>query len=256
MHSAKLTGKWQAWIRFHSDFPNHFQCSIVSKQPGSMCYVLFHNVLCILKYIRLLFVIASPFLFVLVFWQTHSHVLDLFFSHWYPCFGFLVKSPLGIKVRVGSALLAFAEANVMYIPWDPSLVLYIASLLMVSIVGWEFKMTELNPSHMLGSALHYHWAMLACLKMWLSLSNYTWQLYAELCCWRKVLLKIYSRQYSEKFIWFILWYFPLINLYINFANQSHFHKWISPWKGRLGIPRSSGSHSRIGMPQCMPHNGE
>ena len=30
----------------------------------------------------------------------------LFWGHWYPCFGFLVTSPLGFKARVGSALFA------------------------------------------------------------------------------------------------------------------------------------------------------
>ena len=34
-----------------------------------------------------------------------------------------MASPLGFKARVGSALFAFAEANVMYIPRDPPLVL-------------------------------------------------------------------------------------------------------------------------------------
>ena len=35
-------------------------------------------------------------------------------GHWYPCFGFLVMSPLGFKVRVGSALFTFCggECNV------------------------------------------------------------------------------------------------------------------------------------------------
>ena len=42
--------------------------------------------------------------------------MSFFGGHWYPCFGFLVTSPLGFKARVGSALFAiFAEANVMYI---------------------------------------------------------------------------------------------------------------------------------------------
>ena len=49
-----------------------------------------------------------------------------FWGHWYPCFGFLVMSPLGFKARVGSALFAiFAEANVMYIPQDSPLVLHL-----------------------------------------------------------------------------------------------------------------------------------
>ena len=40
-----------------------------------------------------------------------------FWGHSYPCFGFLVRSPLGFKARVGSALFDFfAQANVMYIP--------------------------------------------------------------------------------------------------------------------------------------------
>ena len=29
-----------------------------------------------------------------------------FWGDWYPCFGFLVTSPLGFKARVGSALFA------------------------------------------------------------------------------------------------------------------------------------------------------
>ena len=50
--------------------------------------------------------------------------MSFFGGHWYPCFGFLVTSPLGFKARVGSALFAiFAEANVMYIPQDTPLVL-------------------------------------------------------------------------------------------------------------------------------------
>ena len=48
----------------------------------------------------------------------------------YPCFGFLVTLPLGFKARVGSALFAiFVEANVMYIPQDPPLVLHMPMLL-------------------------------------------------------------------------------------------------------------------------------
>ena len=56
--------------------------------------------------------------------------MSFFWGHWYPCFGFLVTSPLGFKARVGSALFAiFAEANVMYIPQDSPLVLPLADLL-------------------------------------------------------------------------------------------------------------------------------
>ena len=62
------------------------------------------------------------FFFLKSFWRTHV----LFWGHWYPCFGFLVTSPLGFKARVGSALFAiFAEANVMYIPQDSPLVLHL-----------------------------------------------------------------------------------------------------------------------------------
>ena len=42
----------------------------------------------------------------------------------HPCFGFLVMSPLGFKAWVG-CLIHIAEANVMYIPWDPPLVLHL-----------------------------------------------------------------------------------------------------------------------------------
>ena len=52
--------------------------------------------------------------------------MSFYWGHWYPCFGFLVMSPLGFKARVGSALFAiFAEVNVMYIPQDSPLVLHL-----------------------------------------------------------------------------------------------------------------------------------
>ena len=52
--------------------------------------------------------------------------MSFFWGHWYPCFGFLVMSPLGFKARVASALFAiFVEANVMYIPQDSPLVLHL-----------------------------------------------------------------------------------------------------------------------------------
>ena len=47
------------------------------------------------------------------FWRTYTCPI---LGHWYPCFGFLVTSPLGFKAKVGSALFAFAEANVLCIP--------------------------------------------------------------------------------------------------------------------------------------------
>ena len=63
----------------------------------------------------------------------HIH-MSYFGGRWYPCFGFLVMFPLDFKARVG-CLIPIAEVNVMYIPWDPPLVLHIANLLMVSIAG-------------------------------------------------------------------------------------------------------------------------
>ena len=79
------------------------------------------------------FLTGSFFFFFLkkYFWQTHTHVL--FWGHWYPCFGFLVTSPLGFKARVGCHI-RIAGANVMYIPWDPPLVLHVANLMTDSIV--------------------------------------------------------------------------------------------------------------------------
>ena len=52
--------------------------------------------------------------FLKLSWRTHSRVLV--WGHWYPCFGFLMMSPLGFKARVGSALFVIPESNVMYIP--------------------------------------------------------------------------------------------------------------------------------------------
>ena len=35
------------------------------------------------------------------FWRTHTYP---FLFHWYPCVGFHVTFPLGVKARVGSVL--------------------------------------------------------------------------------------------------------------------------------------------------------
>ena len=37
--------------------------------------------------------------------------MSFFGGHWYPCFGFLVMSLLGFKVRVGSALFTFCRGK-------------------------------------------------------------------------------------------------------------------------------------------------
>ena len=50
--------------------------------------------------------------------------MSFFWGHWYPCFGFLVTSPLGFKARVGCPI-HIAEVNVMYIPRDPPLGLHL-----------------------------------------------------------------------------------------------------------------------------------
>ena len=51
--------------------------------------------------------------------------MSLFLGHWYPCFGFLVTSPLGSKPEWVLPYSLFVEANVMYIPRDPPLVLHL-----------------------------------------------------------------------------------------------------------------------------------
>ena len=52
--------------------------------------------------IKVVFLLLFCFCFLSSFCQTHSHVLC--WGHWYPCFGFLVTSPLGFKVRMGPVL--------------------------------------------------------------------------------------------------------------------------------------------------------
>ena len=81
--------------------------------------------------------------FLLKFWSiqvfficwTHSHVL--FWEHWYPCFGFLVTSPLGFKARTrGICLICIVGANVMYVPWDPPLVLHMQTSWQTAYRSW------------------------------------------------------------------------------------------------------------------------
>ena len=56
--------------------------------------------------------------FSIFFCHTHSHAL--FWGHWYPCFGFLVTSPLGFKAREGSFLFAFILLTVFH--WDSMMI--------------------------------------------------------------------------------------------------------------------------------------
>ena len=83
------------------------------------------------------FDISFYFLFFKRLWRTHV------FSggHWYPWFGFLVASPLSFKARVGSALFTFfVETNVMYIPWDPPLVLHM-------LTSWQSAVQLVTSPH-------------------------------------------------------------------------------------------------------------
>ena len=61
--------------------------------------------------------------FFFFFEKAFGGHMSFFWGHWYPCLGFLVTSPLGFKARVG-CLIRIAEANVMYVPRDPPLVLH------------------------------------------------------------------------------------------------------------------------------------
>ena len=73
------------------------------------------------------------FFFFKYFWRTHTHVL--FWGHWYPCFWISGDVSSGFQSQSGFCLIRIAEANVMYIPWDPPLVLHVADLLTDSIAG-------------------------------------------------------------------------------------------------------------------------
>ena len=67
------------------------------------------------------------FFFHVLFFKVFGAHMSIFLGgggHWYPCFGFLVTSPHGFKARVG-CLIHIVEANVMYVPWDPPLVLHL-----------------------------------------------------------------------------------------------------------------------------------
>ena len=84
---------------------------------------------------RSMFLGGNSFLF-----KVFGGHMSFFWGHWYPCFGFLVTSPLGFKARVGSALFTiFAEANVMYIPQDSPLVLTLADLLVARRAAGHFS---------------------------------------------------------------------------------------------------------------------
>ena len=59
--------------------------------------------------------LTDPYILGKTFLKVFGGHMSFFWGHWYPCFGFLVTSPLGI----------FVEANVMHISQDPPLVLHV-----------------------------------------------------------------------------------------------------------------------------------
>ena len=84
-------------------------------------------------------VIPQIVLFFSFFFKVFGRHMSFFWGHWYPCFGFLVTSPLGFKARVGSALYAiFAEANVTCIPQDSPLVLHL-------LTSWQLARSRSLP---------------------------------------------------------------------------------------------------------------
>ena len=122
--------------------------------------------------------------FFFKFWRTHV----LFLGHWYPCFGFLVTSPLGFKARVGSALFAiFAEVNVMYIPQDSPLVLHLPtswqpvrsrSLPHMHVQRWDLaqiwtcnRMNRRRTRYHCASDLAYIWLILNLLMHFVSIGQ-------------------------------------------------------------------------------------
>ena len=48
--------------------------------------------------------------------------MSFLWDPWYPCFGFLVTYPLGIKTRGGSLIHALQRWYMLHIPWDLPLV--------------------------------------------------------------------------------------------------------------------------------------
>ena len=78
---------------------NKFGYRLFLKVNNSKTAILHSSIILIWKEF-----LKRPFSWETFFCRTHSHVP--FWGHWYPCFGFLVTSPLGFKARVGSALFA------------------------------------------------------------------------------------------------------------------------------------------------------
>ena len=73
--------------------------------------------------------------FILKFFSGHK---SFFWGHWYPCFGFLVTSPLGSKPEWVLPYSLLVEANVMYIPQDPPLVLHM-------LTSWQLAHSQSLP---------------------------------------------------------------------------------------------------------------
>ena len=101
-------------------YENHLHSNDTTS--SSMSHLSPFSPLC-LWFFSFFFLFLFFFFFIFKVFSADTHVL--FWGHWYPCFGFLVTYPLGSKPEWVLPYSLFAEANVMYIPWDPPLVLHL-----------------------------------------------------------------------------------------------------------------------------------
>ena len=89
-------------------------------------------------------------------WLAFLFINVLFWSHWYPCFGFLVTCPLGFRARVGSALFTLYGGKCNVHSLRSSSGATPVALLMTSIAAGRFP-TCISRG---GSWLGFKWAIM------------------------------------------------------------------------------------------------
>ena len=132
-HLKRSGGQWHFSSRWTETFTLHCACNkyrtALHVKSSSVC-------------IFVLLLVFKSFFFLKFFWVATytSPILEPLM----PLFSISGDVSSGFQRTSGFCLICIAEANVMYISWNPPFMLNIANLLMVSNVGFDL---ESNPGH-------------------------------------------------------------------------------------------------------------
>ena len=124
VNSKIYTTRADSWILVSRDV----NLKIYTTRADSWILVPATSVISIMLFYRFYYEFSTKWECRLAFIKASCQIGKFlsYFGHWYPCFRFLVTSPLVFKARMG-CLIRVVETNGIYVCWDPPQVLHLPS---------------------------------------------------------------------------------------------------------------------------------